>query len=538
MGGAALDVGRAAYRENRWNEAVAELELADRETVTTPLDLEHLATAAFLVGRAAEGLDWLARAHEAFLADGDDVAAIRCAAWLGMMLSNVGDHARSSGWFARAERLVDDAEEPDADHGFLRVPRGLQALYSGDAEGAEQIFREAERCARQAGDADIAALAGLGIGQSRIMLGELGAGMRLLDEVMVAVTTGELSPEASGIAYCALLQSCRLAFDLRRAQEWTRALDRWCAERPDLIVFTGQCHAHRAALFLAHGAWAEAGAAAAEARRRSARGDHDGAYASAYLEGEVHRLRGEDAAAEAAYESAARTGFEPQPGLALLRLAQGEASTAQRMILAAADRLDPSERRALLPAIVEIQLGAGEVAGARGAADELIAFSRSETTPMVGALAESAESAVLLAEGDAAGALTASRRAWVKWRELEVPFEAARCRVLAARCYRASGDEASAVMELDAARAILDELGAAPVFAAVESLTKTPGGLSPREVEVLRLVAAGHSNREIGAELYLSEKTVERHLSNIFGKLGLASRSAATAYAFRHGLAE
>ncbi|MFF2493754.1 LuxR C-terminal-related transcriptional regulator [Agromyces sp. NPDC058064] len=538
MGGSALDVGRAAYRENRWNDAVAELELADRDAVTTPLDLENLATAAFLVGRAADGLDWLARAHEAFLADGDDVAAIRCAAWLGMMLSDLGDHARSGGWFARAERLVDASDEPDADHGFLRVPHGLQALYSGDAEGAERIFREAELRARRAGDADIAALAGLGIGQSRIMLGDLGAGMRLLDEVMVAVTTGELSPEASGIAYCALLQSCRLAFDLRRAQEWTRALDRWCAARPDLIVFTGQCHAHRAALFLAHGAWAEAEAAADEAMQRSARGDHDGIFASAYLRGEVHRLRGEDAAAEASYEAAARTGFEPQPGLALLRLAQGDSATARRMILAAADRLDPSERRVLLPAVVEIELVAGEVAGARGAADELVAFSRSESMPLVDALAESAESAVLLAEGDAEGALAASRRAWVRWRELEVPFEAARSRVLAARCIRASGDEASAAMELDAARAIFEELGAAPGFAVAWPPVTAPDGLSPREVEVLRLVAAGHSNREIAAALYLSEKTIERHLSNIFGKLGLTSRSAATAYAFRHGLAD
>lgn len=537
MDGAALDLGRAAYRDQRWSDAIVGLDLADRDTATTAADLEHLAIAAFLVGRAADGVDWLTRAHQAHLADGDRAGAVRCAAWLGMLLVDIGDRARGGGWFARAERLVDEDPADRADHGFLLIPRALQVLYGGDGAGAARLFDEAGRLARAAHDADITALATLGLGQSQIMVGDTAAGMALLDEVMVAVTAGELSPIPSGIVYCTLLQSCRLTFDLHRAQEWTRALDRWCAERPDTVVFSGQCHAHRAALLLLHGAWADAEAAAEEGWARSERGDHDGVYASAYLRGEVHRLRGEEAEAEAAYERAARTGFDPQPGLALLRLAQGEPATARRMVLAAVDRVDPSERRALLGAIVEIQLGAGDTVAARAASDELRALARAGGTPMLHAIAEAAESAVLLAEGHAADALLAARHAWAKWRDLDVPFEAARCRVLAARCCRALGDEASAVMELDAARATFDELGASPVFSALETAGKPPGGLSSREVEVLRLVAAGSTNREIAGALFLSEKTVERHLSNIFGKLGLASRSAATAYAFRHGLA-
>ena len=436
-------------------------------------------------------------------------------------------------------------QDPDGrpDHGFLFIPEGLAAFYAGDGERAAAAFERAAEFARAFRDADLIALAELGLGQSKIMLGEPDAGLAQLDEVMVAVTAGEVSPIPSGIVYCAMLQSCRLAFDVRRAREWTRALDHWCAERPDMVGFTGQCHAHRAALFLLHGAWDDALAAAEEAQERAARGDPQGLWGAWYQHGEVHRLRGEWAAAESSYERAAASGYEPEPGLALLRLAQGNAALARSLILGAVERVDPAERRGLLAAVVEIQLGVGDVTAARAAADELAALSRSSPMPMLQAIAEQAESAVLLAEGDARGALTTSRRAWARWRDLDVPYEAARCRVIAARACRALGDEASAAMELDAARVVFVELGARQALAAAEAESSAArherdDGLSAREVEVLRLVAAGDTNREIARELYLSEKTVERHLSNIFGKLGLSSRSAATAYAFRHGLAD
>ena len=310
-----------------------------------------------------------------------------------------------------------------------------------------------------------------------------------------------------------------------------------------MIAFSGQCHAHRAELFLLHGAWADALAAAEEARERSLLGDPNGLFGACYQIGEVHRLRGEPDAATASFEQAARTGFDPQPGLALLRLAQAEADVARAMVLAAAERLDPAERRWLLPATVEILLGAGDVAGARAVADELRELSESSPMPMLLAVVEQADAAVRLAEGYARGALTASRRAWARWRDLDVPYEAARFRLIAARACRALGDEASAAMELDAARIALTDLGARPALAAAEAEwsavpTTQPGGLSAREVEVLRLVAAGETNREIAGDLFLSEKTVERHLSNIFGKVGLSSRSAATAWAFRQGLAD
>ncbi|MFE5672874.1 LuxR C-terminal-related transcriptional regulator [Agromyces sp. NPDC056523] len=539
----ALDQGRTAYREHRWTAAVTGLDAADHEGAVTASDLEHLATAAMLVGRFEDGVDRLTRAHEAYLGDADVDGAVRCAAWLGMQFMLRGDRARAGGWFARAQRLVEQHEPAHPDHGFLLIPEGLAAFYDGDGEHAAVVFERAGQLARAADDADLVAVAGLGLGQAEIMLGRIEAGLALLDEMMVAVTAGEVSPIPSGIVYCGMLQCCRLAFDVERAHEWTRALDHWCEQRPDMVSFTGQCHAQRAALFLLHGAWSEALAAAQEAQLRSERGDPDGLFNAWYQHGEVLRLRGDAAAAEASYSRAAGTGWEPQPGLALLRLAAGEAQLARSMILAAAERVDEAERRVLLAAVVEIQLAMGDVPAAREAADELATLTRSIAAPMLRAIAEQAEAAVLLGEGDARAALTASRHAWARWLELDVPYEAARCRMLAARACRALGDDASAAMELDAALAAFADLGAGQAIAAADaewsaSRAPRPGGLTAREVEVLRLVASGRTNREIAGELYLSEKTVDRHLSNIFGKLGLSSRTAATAFAFRHGLAD
>jgi len=537
----ALDRGRAAYQGHRWNEAIAELDEAGREDSVTAKDIEHFATALFLVGRAQEGVDALTHAHEAFLGVDDVAGATRCAAWLGMHLMDLGDRARSAGWFARAQRLVEADPATGPGQGFLLIPEGLGALYAGEGARASDVFARAAEFARRFGDPDLIALSHLGEGQAKIMVGDLEAGLVLLDEVMVAVTAGEVSPVPSGIVYCAVLQCCRLAFDVRRAREWTRALDHWCEARPDMVAFSGQCQAQRAALFILHGAWGDALAAAESAQERAARGDQDGLFSAWYQNGEVHRLRGELDRAESSYERAAQTGWEPQPGLALLRLAQGKAKVAQSLIRGAVDLVDPAERRWMLSAVVEIELAAGDVAAARAVADELAAVQQTSAMPMMQAIVDQAEAAVLLEEGDAGSALVRARRAWARWRELDVPYEAARCRVLAARACRALGDEPSAEMEFDAARAVFIELGARDALRSTEALmaSESPGrvgGLTPREVEVLRLVAAGKTNRLIALDLYLSEKTVARHISNIFAKLGVSSRAAATAYAYQHEL--
>jgi DNA-binding CsgD family transcriptional regulator/tetratricopeptide (TPR) repeat protein len=538
---ALLDRGRAAFAGHRWSDAFDALAEADAEGGLQGRDLERLATAALLLGRDTVGIDLATRAHEKFLEVDDPVGASRTAAWIGIFLTSKGDMARGGGWLARANRLASSGRGAESAGGLMLIPAGLGALYSGDPAGAARTFAEAFAIGERFHDRDVMALAHLGLGQAEIMLGRPDEGLALLDEVMVAVTAGEISPVASGIVYCEVIGSCHLAFDVRRAQEWTVALDHWCGARPDMVMFTGKCEAHRAELYCLHGAWTDALESAKAAVELARHGDWNAEFSGWYQQAEVHRLRGDVGAAEVAYQRAAETGWPPQPGLALLRLAQGKVRLARSLIRPVAETADVATRHQLLPAVVEIEIATGDVEAARSAADELAAATPSDAKPLRQAAAARAEGQVRLAEGDARGALDALRAAWASWQEVDAPYEAARCRVVTACAWRALGDEASASMELDAARAVFLELGAALDVLSVDALSQAGssrsfGSLTPREVEVVRLVAAGKTNRAIAAELYLSEKTVDRHLSNVFSKLGVSSRAAATAYAYEHAL--
>jgi ATP/maltotriose-dependent transcriptional regulator MalT len=418
----------------------------------------------------------------------------------------------------------------------------FQLEVSGDYDGMSEAAAQAVEIAERFGDPDLAAIALHAQGVARIKQGAIDEGLRLMDEAMVGVTAESVSPVVAGVVYCGVIAGCEEAFEVRRAQEWTDALTRWCDGQPQMVSFTGRCLAHRAGLMQLHGEWRDALAEAKLARERCEEAMNRAAAGQAlYQQGELHRLQGDFEAAEAAYRDASEFGREPQPGLALLRLAQGDVEAATRMTRrAAAEAVEPFARATMLPAHVEVMLAAGDLEEAREAAGELAEIAAMGKRPLLEAIAARVQGEVELAQGDPKAALTALRHASRLWQELNAPYEVSRVRVLVGLACRALGDEESAALELGAAREAFERLDAAPDLARIDRLEgSSPSdahGLSRRELEVLRLVAAGKTNREIASTLVVSEHTVARHLQNIFAKLGVTSRTAATAFAFQHEL--
>jgi DNA-binding CsgD family transcriptional regulator len=537
-----LDQARSSYGHCAWSDAYQAFLSADKDCQLTAEDLELFALTAYLIGRDEDYLRTLERAFSAHANAAQSARAARCAFWLGFRLLMRGEMGRASGWFSRAQRVLGHDVRECAERGYLLTPVIEQRLETGAYEAAYTAAAEAAAIGERCGDPDLIACARHQQGRARLLQGQIQSGLALLDETMVMVTTGELSPLVTGLMYCSVIQACQQVYAIDRSREWTAALAQWCDGQPDMVAFAGVCQVHRAEVMQLQGAWSDAIEAARRACARSQGVDRRATAAAFYQQAEVHRLKGEFAAAEEAYRNASGCGLEPQPGLALLRLARGRsdaAATAIRRV--ASTTVDRLKRMSLLPAYIEIMLVAGEVEDARNACRELEDIARSFDTGVPDAIAAQARGAVDLAEGDARAALGSLRRAFEMWQRIDAPYAAARVRVLIAQACRALGDQDGAGLEIDAAKSVFERLGAAPDIARIELLVKgAPSsdtcGLTQREVQVLRLVAAGKTNAAIATELFLSERTVERHLSNIFTKLDLSTRTAATAWAYEHDL--
>src|SRR6266508_3260345 len=490
-----------------WVVAYTAKTQADRSSSLAGADLELLATAAYLLGHVEDCLRALQRAQQLHAEGGDPRRAARCAFWVVFHLINQGELAQASGWLARANRLLEHEQEC-AERGYLLLPVALQRVAAGDYVGARRTAARAAAIGRRVADADLVALALVRHGRAMVRQGRVGEGLVLLDEAMVAVVADELSPPVAGTVYCSVIDACQEILEWRRAHEWTAALAAWCGKQPDMVTFTGQCLVHRAEILQLHGAWPEAVQEAKRAGERFAHAaDTYATGAAFYQQAELSRLSGDFTSAEDAYQQASRWGHEPQPGLALLRLAQGRTDAAEaasrRVVAEASERY---RRARLLPAQVEIMLTVGDLPAAREAADELTEIAGAYGTPALRALADHARGAVLLTEGDAQAALVALRAAWQVWRELQAPYEAARVRVLVGLACRKLGDVEAATMELDAARSVFARLGATPDLARLEALARrdaaaTAHGLTERELQVLRLLATGTTNRAIAGEL-------------------------------------
>jgi DNA-binding CsgD family transcriptional regulator len=538
-----LERGRAAYEARAWRAAYDSLTTADRREPLEAEDLVLLATSAYMLGQDDEYVSSLERALDLYL-DRDEVPrAVRCAFWIGHSMLFRGRLAHAQGWFARAGRTLEREPGDCVERGYLLIPVWLQQMAGGDYAGGRTTAREAAEIGERFGDSDLVWLARDDQGRALVKEGRVQDGLRLVDEALVAAGAGELSPVVTGIVYCNTIAFCRDAYELRHAREWTDALTAWCAEQPEMVAHNGLCLVHRAEIMQLQGAWVNALEEARRASERFTSGvlNELAAGKALYRSGEVHRLRGELAAAEEAFRAASRHGCEPQPGLALLRLAEGKTRGAAGMIRRAlGETAEALTRAELLPASAEILLAAGDAEGARVACVELGEIAEHQGNDVLGAMAAQSRGALRLAEDDPNGALQDLRTAQGVWQEVGAPYEIARARMAVGIACRALGDDATAVLELEAAREIFAGLGARPDVARVEGAlgkaAAAPHGLSARELEVLRLVAAGKSNREIAADLVISEHTVARHVQNIFSKLGVSSRTAAGAFAHSHEL--
>jgi DNA-binding NarL/FixJ family response regulator len=538
-----LELARAAYDSSAWRSAVDGLVAVDRSQPLSTDDVVLLAIAAHQCGEDDLSERSWQRAFRARVTDADEAAAARCAFFLGMSYLTRGDPIQGGAWIGRAEELLERVPDECAEHGFVLIPKGL-AVLGADPVAALQLFSTAMAIGERCGDPDVSTLGRLGAGQCRLRLGQIDDGMHCLDQAMLAVVAHEVSPVIAGIVYCATIEACHEVVDIARARSWTNALSAWCESQPDLVPYRGRCLVHRAEIMQIDGHWGEA---TEEARRAcSLLSEPPGQPplgAALYQLGELQRLVGDVDAARDSYRRASEHGRDPQPGLALLELATGHAAAADAALARVLEEgAFPEDRTRQLAARVETALAVSDQPSAAAAAAELTTLGQSSEVTFVRAVAASARGLVAADGEELTVALREYRDAVMTFGELGAVYDVARTRERIASVLRAMGDVDGANLELDAARAAYERLGASLDLARLdEAESPVPAndrgaGLTGREAEVLRHLASGMTNRELANELVISEKTVARHLSNIFTKLGVSSRSAATAYAYQHDL--
>ncbi|WP_280206249.1 helix-turn-helix transcriptional regulator [Nocardia cyriacigeorgica] len=538
-----LEPGRTAFRAAAWDEAYALLGRAAETTELDPADQEILAECAHLLGHTEHSIELRSRLYAQHVQGGAHREAALCAYRIHLVLSLRGDMAAAMGWLARAQRLL--AAEPEcAAHGYVCLAEAEANYFAGNLDVSLELGRRVTAIGERHGDRDLVDYGLHQQGRALAALGDIAPALALLDEAMLAVVSGEVrSPLISAGIYCSSINVCEALSDIARAQAWTSAFEHWACSHPAGTPISGSCRMHRSVILWLHGSWIEA-----EREARLACQEQNGTVAmdagrAWYQVGEIRRVVGDFTAAEEAFAHAGRYGSEVQPGMALLRAAQGRTDAAMAGLARAlaerpADRL---ARAKLLPAMAELSTSAGEYAQAQQVVAELDALA--DIGPAVRACAAYARGALHVVDDDPAAALPVLRTAARIWSELDMPYELARTRRQIRTACRSVGDEEAAAVEWDSCRSIFARLGAVPDVVATDGLladrrtSPLPAGLTAREAEVLRLVSGGLTNHAIAQSLSLSDKTVARHLGNIFTKIGVSSRAAATAYAYRHDLA-
>ena len=523
-----LTQARRAYAARDWTATASHFDAVAADRLTAD-DLAAYADAVWWLGRVEDNLRLNAAACNAFLADSRPAEAALAAIVLGLFHVARGDEPQGMGWISRAQRLAEGIPDSSV-HGYLRWFTDVEGrLLAGQPAGAVDAARRVQDLGRRFNDPDLVAVGLHGEGRALIKSGHMGDGLKLVDEAMVTVLEGRLTPLWSGNLYCHTIAACHDVADIRRMTRWTDLAERWLASFPSAVVFGGLCGVHRAQLLLFRGEWDGAEQLALRLVDDLDANRIDYAAEAWYVVAEARRLRGDPGAA-AAFNQAHARGRDPQPGRALLRLQEGDpagAAASVRSALAAVGP-DPLRRVPLLAAAVDVAVAAAQLNDAAAAATELADAASTYATSGLEAMAAAARGTVMLAEGRAEEALPVLRDANRRWHELGAAYEAARTCDRLAEAYRALGDEASATAEVARAEAAYTRLGA------YRPATESPDGLTRRECEVLALVADGRSNRQIGEALFISDRTVARHLTNIFTKIDVTSRTQAARYAIDH----
>ncbi len=533
----ALENARIACEERRWRAAYDLFSAAGCNAPLTSENQERFATAAYLIGEERKALEVWAHLHQECANCGEIDDAARWAFWLGLFNLLAGRASQARGWCARARRLLSSEVAEGAAAGYGDIIDGL--IGTGGATPIQR-FDAAIDLAAKHGDEDLLAIGLLSRGQALVSGDAVADGVAHLDEAMVTVTAGRVAPVLTGVVYCAVILTCQSVFDLERAMQWTRELDAWCSAQPDLVPYRGQCLVHRSELLVSEGDWAAAEREADEALVHLGASSETVAGRAYYQRGEIHRLRGAFGPASAMYREADLRGFPPQPGAALLMLAEGRKSEAVEALRAALDASRSTEGRLrLLGPFVETLVAAGDLGSARTHADGLTERAARIGAPLLEATALDAKGRLLVAEGKPQAARSILREALVIWQRLACPYPAARTRRMLGEAQVALGEIPAGRADIAAAQEVFARLGADPDVAMAAALLEPDrgtDGLTTRELEVLARVAAGETNRQIAQALLISEHTVARHLSNIFDKTGTGNRTEASIHAQKSGL--
>jgi len=539
----ALQAAQAHWKLRGWNTAYSLFKALDDAGDLNSDDLERYGISAYLTDREDEFLMIFERGFERCSEDYQMRNAIRFAFWLGLTHMFRGEFGKGGGWFARAGGILQDIGSDCVESGYLMLPSIEQDIDADNLAAATKAAIEAAEIGTRFCDNDLVVMARHLQGRVELKAGNLEAGFAIFDDVMLSVTGGSLSPIVTGLVYCSVIDACHEILDFGRTKEWTEALSDWCDEQPELVAFTGQCMIHVAEFRQIDGSWKKSEAQARLACQTLEGSAYSGRAGTAYYRlGEIHRLQGDFAQAENDYRAASKFGFDPQPGRALMHLHQGRHKLASSGIgRALATTQVPQNRIGLLQAQTEIMVATGEFELAREAVNELALHSKTYRTDAVRAVAAQAKGLFDLSAGNPSAAYFELRKAADVWQQLGASYNNARVQVLLGRTCQALGDMGGAELELTAALDVFIALGATADQAVARNalspkLATGTDQLTTRQIEILRYIARGDTNRKIADELGLSERTIDRHVSNILMRLDVPTRSAATAYAYTQKL--